>query len=198
MRADCETQKSVPTVRWGFPWQPQQREDTGLPSLLSCCISLFSLSHSFSLLSLLPPPLPHFLSATLLPLFLFAQFLSLCLFTIFPSLFCVTPLSLPVCLSLSPLFWLPHSVSRVIKDCTLINFSALSRAKCPGRGLCVCSGLYYACVLGCWMHPITRSALFCIYHFLTSVSVYVQVSVFMSVQTHNFYFYCLHFKVCSS
>ena len=33
MQADCETQKSVPTVRWGFPWQRERREDTGLPSL---------------------------------------------------------------------------------------------------------------------------------------------------------------------
>lgn len=45
------------------------------------------------------------------------------------------PLSLPLFLILS----LSLSVSRVIKDCTLINFSALSRAKCPGRGDSVCA-----------------------------------------------------------
>lgn len=124
MQADCETQKSVPTVRWGFPWQPQQREDTGLPSL----------SSSFS--------------------------------------------------PLSP------SVSRVIKDCTLINFSALSRAKCPGRGLCVCA---HVCLCAC-VHvqapgfvmyaslvleyiPVIHSAVFTFALKRESVHVYVFVRV---------------------
>lgn len=87
------------------------------------------------------------------------------------------------------LFTLPLvslSVSRVIKDCTLINFSALSRAKCPGRGLCVwpcvcmcvltcacvcvcvcpcaCSRLCYVCVLAFWIHschPFSRCSSVC-------------------------------------
>lgn len=51
MRADRETPESVPTVRWGFPWQPKQREDTGLPSLLPSFpsfLQFLSLSQSLS------------------------------------------------------------------------------------------------------------------------------------------------------
>lgn len=136
MQADCETQKSVPTVRWGFPWQPQQREDTGLPSL--------SLSHPFSL-----------------------------------------SLSL--------------SVSRVIKDCTLINFSALSRAKCPGRGLCVwvwmcvcvCTCVYvnvFMCMLRallCMRPWLLNTSLSSIQRFFTFAHKYECVCVLLCLYEHN-------------
>lgn len=52
-------------------------------------------------------------------------------------------LDYPLSPSFSPL---SLSVSRVIKDCTLINFSALLRAKCPGRELCVCARV---CLCAC-------------------------------------------------
>lgn len=94
------------------------------------------------------------------------------------------------CLSLS-LVSLSRSVSRVIKDCTLINFSALSRAKCPGRGLCVCilwlcvcahvsvcmrpcacSRLCYVCVLGSWIHSCQP---FSSFHICVRVSMIAQI-----------------------
>lgn len=88
MQADCETQKSVPTVRWGFPWQPQQREDTGLPSLLSCCIS------PFLIVSLPPLPLPNVSTSSS-----------------FSFCHLVTPLSLPrSSSSVYSLFFLPFAV----------------------------------------------------------------------------------------
>lgn len=124
MQADCETQKSVPTVRWGFPWQPQQREDTGLPSL---------------------------------------------------------PSSLPLSLS----------VSRVIKDCTLINFFALSRAKCPGRGpcvwpLCVCAHVSVCVLRGLlcmrpWFLNTFLSSIQQFSHLHSNVKVRVCVCVCVSV-----------------